>query len=340
MEKPKILVFNVNWMGDVLFSTPAIRLIRKTYPGSFIAVIVTDRCREVLEGNPNLNEIIIYDEYGRHKGLFGKLKFVGLLHKKRFDKVFLFHRSFTRALITFIAGIPERIGYYTRKRFYLLTTRIKRLNVNKLHRADYYLHIVKTYEAYQADVNFRLDFFIPEDTKISIDSLLHQEGIKDDDFIVVLNSGGNWAQKRWPKENFAVLSNILIRDYDARIILSGAEKDRQLAEEITQLSGMDIINLCGRINLKQLAALMQRASLVVSNDSGPLHIASSVGARVIGLFGPTSVLITGPYKAKNSYIIQEDVGCAIPCYKQGCSDLRCMKAVTVDTIVKEIKKII
>src|SRR4030042_6140538 len=139
----KILVFNVNWLGDVLFSTATIRNLRYNFPDSFIACIIPRRCYQVLESNPHLDEIIIYDEKGEHKSLLGKLRFIRYLRRIRFDTVFLLHRSFSRALITALAGIPERIGYYTKKRGFLLTRKIPPVGMNSLHRIDYYLNVIK-----------------------------------------------------------------------------------------------------------------------------------------------------------------------------------------------------
>ncbi len=110
-DRKRILIFNVNWMGDVLFSTATIRNIRYNFPDSFIACIIPERCEQVLEGNLHLDEIIIYDEKGKHKSLFSKLIFIRYLRQIKFDTVFLLHRSFSRALNTALAGIPERIGY-------------------------------------------------------------------------------------------------------------------------------------------------------------------------------------------------------------------------------------
>ena len=120
----KILIFNVNWLGDVLFSTAVIRNVRRNFPESFIACIVPSRCYAILKDNPHLDEIIIFDEKDRHKGIFQQLDFVRSLREKQFDAVFLLHRSFSRALICRLAGIPERIGHYTKKRGFLLTKKI------------------------------------------------------------------------------------------------------------------------------------------------------------------------------------------------------------------------
>jgi len=120
MEK-KILIVNVNWIGDVLFSTPFIRAVREAYPHSYIACLLHPRCREMLDSNPHLNEIIIYDEEGVHKNIIGKIKLIAQIRKRRFDTAYILHRSFTKALIAFLGGVRERIGYPTKNRSIVLT---------------------------------------------------------------------------------------------------------------------------------------------------------------------------------------------------------------------------
>lgn len=115
-ENKRILIFDVNWLGDVLFSTAAIRNVRYNFPGSFIACVIPFSCSQVLEGNPYLDEIIFFDEKKEEKNLFAKIKFIRFLKRKRFDMVFLLHGSFTRALICKLAGIEQRIGYDIKKR--------------------------------------------------------------------------------------------------------------------------------------------------------------------------------------------------------------------------------
>lgn len=338
-RNPKIVIFNVNWLGDVLFSTPAIRLIRQSYRDAFISCIIPPRCREVLEGNPNLDEIIIYDDKGKHKGIFGKLKLIAELRRSKFDKGFLFHRSFTRALILFLAGVSERIGYANKKRDLLLTAKFRAPDIAKVHRADYYLGVVKAYLGLPPKSGLKLDFFISQKDISRLDCLLKENGIKESDIIVVLNPGGNWPQKRWPKENFASLAKKLVENYNMRVIISGADKDIALGEEIAALSKVEIYNFCGKLTLKEAAALAKIAKVFISGDSGPLHIAYAVGAKVIGLYGPTSIVITGPYQAGNASVIQKDVGCDVPCYEEGCEELRCMKAITVEEVLKEVSSV-
>jgi len=143
MKNKRVLIFNVNWLGDVLFSTAVIRNIRRNYPDSYIACVIPGRCGLILEGNPNLDEVILFDEKGKDKGVFAQLRFIRLLAAKKFDTVFLLHRSASRAFICYLAGIPERVGHYTKKRGFLLTKNIMPPERDSLHRIDYYLNVVE-----------------------------------------------------------------------------------------------------------------------------------------------------------------------------------------------------
>ena len=136
----RILIINVNWLGDVLFSTPFIRAIRKKFPTSYIACMVVQRCKPMLELNPNIDEIIIYDEDSGYRSILGKIRLIKFLRFKRFDAAFILHRSFTRALIAFLSGIKRRIGYNAKKRKILLTDAVK-LPSRDIHKVDYFLNI-------------------------------------------------------------------------------------------------------------------------------------------------------------------------------------------------------
>jgi len=340
MDKHKrILIFNVNWLGDVLFSTAAIRNIRRNFPESYIACIIPSRCYPVLKGNPHLDEVIIFDEKDRHKGIFAKLGFIRQLKGKMFDTVFLFHRSFTRTLICRLAGIEERIGHYTRKRAFLLTKKIIPPRRDSVHRIDYYLNVIEK-AGLRVEDRYPEIFFSHEDEKIVDDFFFQKNRLAKDDFIVVINPGGNWIPKRWPKEYWAVLSDKLISEFNAKVVISGSVSDVQLARQIKNLMRHEPIISCGIFNIKQLGALVLKADIFITADSGPLHIANAVGAKkIIALFGPTSPKITGPYPATNVVILQKDVGCRIPCYQAHCPDNRCMKEITPEDLLAEIKKI-
>jgi lipopolysaccharide heptosyltransferase II len=334
-KNKRILIFNVNWLGDVLFSTAAIRNIRYNYPQSFIACIIPPRCLAVLEGNENLNEIIVFDEAGQHKGIFGKIGFVLELRKRKFDVVFLLHRSFSRALITMLAGIRERIGYYTSKRSFVLTKKFIAPELTSVHRIEYYLNLIKLAGLTVRDRH--TDFFVTNRDMESVEEFLVKHSINEDDFLVGINPGGNWDPKRWPKENFSHLADRLVKDFSAKIIITGGFKDLGIANDIKAGMKTEPIIACGKFDLKQFAVLAKIFNLFITADSGPLHIANAVGARkIIAIFGPTDPKITGPYPADNAVILRKDTGCKIPCYVVNCPDNKCMKAVTVSDVIEKL----
>lgn len=329
----RILIVNVNWIGDVLFSTPAIRALRQAYPGAYIACMVVPRCREVLELNPHLDELIIYDEKREYKGLTGKLRLIAALKARRFDIVFLFHRSLTRTLMVALSRIKERVGIYNPKRGFLLTEKVAPSG-DGIHKVEQFLKIVRTKDAVGSSKNMEL--FIGKEDETFAEEYLISQGIKKDRLLVILNPGGNWDLKRWPAVNFAKLGDGLVDMFGARILITGAEKDVELGEKIYSIMKHKPVVSCGDTTIRQLAAFMKRSNLVIANDSGPMHIAVSQSAPTIALFGPTDPKVTGPYGEGRYLVIQKApvrAGCKSPCYNLRCEDNACMKAISVEDVL-------
>jgi lipopolysaccharide heptosyltransferase II len=169
---------------------------------------------------------------------------------------------------------------------------------------------------------------------------LRDNEISDKDRLVVLCPGGNWDMKRWPKENFAALADMLIEKMGVKVILSGAKKDIGLIDRITGMMKNNCAVSCGKTTLKELGALLERAHLVVANDTGPMHLAVAMKAKTIALFGPTSPELTGPYGKGNYVVICKAGSCEVPCYDVTCTDNRCMALITVDDVFKEAKEML
>jgi lipopolysaccharide heptosyltransferase II len=331
----KILIFNVNWLGDVIFSSPFIRAIREAFPNSYIACAAPPRCKDILETNIRINELIIFDENGQQSSFIGKINFAFKLRREKFDMAFILHRSLTRALLMFIAGINERVGYDTKRRSFFLTKKLTS-TTDSTHRVEYFLELAR---AIGADVSKKdYEFFITATDRKQAYRILEANGVDYNDRIVVLNPGGNWIPKRWPVDKFAQLANRLMEKYDVKILITGSEKDKVLARDITRDTKNKPISICGQTTIRELASILEMAKLMISGDSGPMHIGVAVGTNVVALFGPTSADITGPY-GKGSYtVLKKDVGCTIPCYDFTCKDNRCMKAISVDDIMTIIEE--
>ncbi len=336
-EPKRILIVNVNWLGDTLFSTPFIRALRENFPDAYIATLIHPRCKEILEDNPHLNEIIIYDRKGLHRPVFKKFEFVSFLRSKNFDTAFILRRSLSRVMLLFLSKIPERIGYDSKKSGFLLTKKVE-MPEGKIHKAEIFLNLLRAVDIEPKTKYY--EFFIkPKDIQTA-KAILSSKGLLNEERFIVLNPGGNWDLKRWPRENFARLGDEINKRFGLKVIITGAEKDIELAQEISNLMEYKPIVCCGNTTLKVLGGIFTMSSLIISNDSGPMHIAASLKVPVIALFGPTSPEITGPYGEGGSVVLQQDVGCIIPCYNLSCKDNRCMKAITVEEVIAEIARII
>jgi lipopolysaccharide heptosyltransferase II len=333
----KILIVNVNWIGDVIFSTPFIRAVREAHPDGFIACLVHPRCVEILKDNPRIDEVIVYDEEGIHKNLFGKLKLIAYLRKKKFDTAFILHRSFTKALITFLAGARERIGYPTKHRGSLLTRPVE-IPDEEIHKVEYFLGLARA--AGITVHNAVYEFFIKDTDRKDAGRFLEENGVLDKDTLIILCPGGNWDPKRWPKENFAKLGDMLIEKLGARVVISGAKKDIPLVEEIKEMMKLIPVVSCGKTTLRGVAALFEKADLVVANDTGPMHLAVAMKTNVLALFGPTSPRLTGPYGPGSYRVIWKNEECETPCYDLTCKENRCMAAITVEDVFKEAEEML
>ncbi|PIV39314.1 MAG: lipopolysaccharide heptosyltransferase II [Candidatus Omnitrophica bacterium CG02_land_8_20_14_3_00__42_8] len=332
----RILIVNVNWLGDTLFATPFIRAVREKYPGAYIAILTHPRCYKMLEGNPNIDEIIIYDEKKQHRNLLGKFSIASYIRSKKFDAAFILKKSLSRTLLLLFSKIPRRIGYGSKRAGFLLTEKAG-IPDKKLHKVEYFLNLAKAAGIETKNKNYEI-LISDNDTKEG-EKILNDAGIKDKGFIA-LNAGGNWDLKRWPAENFAELGDKIFEKLGSAIILTGAEKDIVLAENIAGLMKHRPLILCGKTTLKTLGAIFKKAICVISNDSGPMHLAVAVGTRVVAIFGPTSPELTGPYGDGRYIVLRKDTGCKIPCYDLKCKDNRCMKAVTAEDVLGALYEII
>ena len=282
-----------------------------------------------------IDDIIEYDEKGKHWTPWGKWGLIMKLRREQFDAAFLLHGSKTRALLASWAGISQRIGYDTKGRSKYLT---KAISVPKesLHRADYYLRVIEESGIKVHDKTPELK--ISEEAKEEVKELLCRKGVAESESFIVINPGGNWNLKQWPKEKFIKLVRQLAQHDQRKMVISGAKKDEALAADIAEGLGEKVSVVAGETTLKQLMALMARADIVISADSGPLHLANSVGTKTIALFGPTRPEITGPRGSAKVGLLQHDVGCnRQACYYLECPDNVCMQAITVNEVEKAVK---
>lgn len=332
-----IAIFTKNWLGDVVFQFPAIEAIKQNVPGSRVLAITPSRCADLLRANPHVDEVIEFNDRDRDKGLVSVWRLANELRKKNVEQVYYFHRSFSRALIGFFSGAKVRIGYDTKGRGFLLTRAVKEPQ-EPLHATQYFLDLLIS-AGLKVEGDYRYSFYFREKDRVCTDELICSLGLAGKRF-VALNPGANWLPKRWPTNRFAELAQGLVENFDVHVLITGGVPDEALADEIIKMAKSEKIHsTCGRTSILELGALFSKCSLMISNDSGPLHIASGVGTNVIGIFGPTDPKMTGPLgRGKNIVVQYVPDGEKIPWYGKefpyGCW----MEHITADQVLDVIRK--
>ena len=313
-------------------SLPTIRAIRRNFPDAEISILAKPWVSPLFDNNPDIDHILLYDSVKRHGGLFGKPRLSKDLREKRFDLAILMQNAFEAALITWMAGIPNRLGYNTDARTLLLTHPVKRNpEYKKIHQIDYYLGILegaslKTYGK-------ELSLIISDKERINANKILKNHGITGEYHIIGINPGAAYGNaKRWYPERFADLCKRLQNFCKADIIILGGPGEELLGREICSMIGKDCVSLCAKTSLREATALIEKFTLFITNDSGLMHIAAALDTRQIAIFGPTNQITTSPASLK-SHIISVPTPCS-PCLKPECPEKHhsCMKAVTVDIV--------
>lgn len=338
----KMLIVRTDRIGDVVLSTPVFTAARKAFPQAYIAVMVSAETKEIVAGNPYINEVIIYDKKLKHKGFFQTLHFAMWLRQKRFDIALILHSTTRVNLISFLAGIPERVGYKRGKVDFLLTKRLeytKRLG--EKHETEYSLDILRSL-GMKAEMS-PLVMPVKEVDKKTIDDLLQDTGLGKGEKFIVLHPGASDISKMWPQRNFARAGDILHERFGLHIVVISSPAQVKIGEDVMRLMKNRPIFLCGKTSLGELAALFKRTSLFISNDSGPVHIACAIGTPVISIFSRNEKGLSPtrwrPLGAR-TIAVHKDVGCT-ECLAHNCKKgFLCLNSVTVEEIVEKASSLL
>ncbi|MFH1478945.1 MAG: lipopolysaccharide heptosyltransferase II [Candidatus Omnitrophota bacterium] len=333
-----ILIIRTDRIGDVVLSTPTITAARKAFPKSRISVMAAPIAKELVEGNPYIDEVIIYD---KKKGFLSDMDFISKLKKKRFDLALILHTTKRINIITYLARIPNRVGY-KRGKFDLLLT--KGLEYTKRfgekHESEYSLDILR-----ELGLNIEsYPLFVPIDKKKQdeIMGLLYKNGLKEGKGFIVIHPGASSRSKMWPLEYFAALSDKMIEKFSSEIVIISSEDQADIGSRVKSLMKHTSISLCGKTSVGDLAPLFKKALLMVSNDSGPVHIASSIGCPVISIFSRNEPGLDParwrPLSEKSS-VFHKDAGCPV-CLAHNCKkDFLCLRSVTVEEVLSKVEEL-
>jgi heptosyltransferase-2 len=283
-DVPRILITRTDRIGDLVLTTPLFKALREKFPRARIAALVFREHREIVQGNPFLDEVILYDKKGSEKGLWGQFRFSQMLRHKKFDAVIHAHGTNRMHLAAWFAGIPFRIGYVRRAAWTLTHPYPYNKKEGQKHEAEYLFELLEPFGIAppQAIETF---FPVPESAARSLEDLLLSRQVPKGLPWIVLNPSASDVTKMWPAERFGALVTKLGTDRPFVFFAIGTAGDEPLLEKLKQHTPVPVIDLCGSLSLGMLGALLKKASLLVSNDSGPVHIATAVGTPVVSIFG-------------------------------------------------------
>lgn len=327
----RILVRQVNWLGDAVLTLPALEALDRRFPQAEISVLAKPWVSGLFAGHPAVDRVLEYRAGDVHRGVMGRWRLAKRLRGEGFDLAVLFPNSLDAAVVPWLAGIPRRVGYPTDGRRWLLSHPARRPTAAPgHHQVERYLEIVR---ALGGDGTPSLRLRVPAEARQNARRLLEGHAVGPTDLVVALNPGSVYGgAKRWPPERFAAVADGLAERRGARILLIGSPQERPILDEVGARMRHPAINLGGRTDLGTLVGLLARTHLLLANDTGAMHVAAAVETPVLAIFGPTDAQATGPL-GPHSRIVREPVPCS-PCLLRECPiDHRCMTRVTVEQVL-------
>lgn len=323
----RILVIRLSSIGDILLTTPVLRAWKEKYPDSTLDFLVLDKFQEVLKGNPWIDTIHVFKKE-QHDGLLSIVKFAKDLSKNNYDYIFDLHNKFRSQLIRWAMGSPYFV-YKKRKWWKSLLVNLGWISyqVDDTIIRNYFGAFSQFSLPYQGEI---LEFYVEDILK---------ESFKKYQNYPILAPGASKNTKKWPWESFAELARLLYQVYGKKSILIGGKEDKIICEKIIEKSGGKAISFAGKLSLAESGALLSQAAFLVTNDSGPFHIARGVSCLSFVIFGPTSPKMFD--LGERDILIYAGISCA-PCSLHGdktCpkKHFACMKKITAEQILKRIE---
>ena len=342
IQPRRVLVIRLDLIGDLVLSMTVVRALKRTYPGAEIDLLALPSSAKIVLNDLDLCEIITYDPnvWRRPKALFSMRNWrntrtlVRRLRSQRYDIAVSVFGNWA-AIIAVLGGAKRRVGFGRESYPGFMTDSVAGRHWktgDHLHEVDYCLQLARAAGVTITPADRIPRLYVSQQAQQELEPLLSREGFQEDRPLIACHvSSNNGQSKRWPIPYWATLIDRLIREQGAQVVLTGAPDDLPLIERVTSRMQERAINLAGKTSLAELAALLQRADLLITGDSGPMHIAGAVGTPLIAIHGPTDPAHSGPV-ALDATILKSDIWCS-PCYNaKDSADCRffttqCMKNI-------------
>ena len=335
-----MLVRATNWLGDAVMTTPALAAVREGFPDARIVLLARPLVAELFRHHPDVDEVMVYERPGRHEGALGRLRLAGEVRRRRFDGALLLQNAFDAALIAFLGRIPERAGYPTDGRRFLLTLPVPLTPaILERHEVEYYLCLLDGL-GIPRPVPVSLKLGVTNQERETMVTRLASLGIERGAPIVAINPGATYGSaKRWYPDRFAAVADALSAEWGARVVVVGSAAEAPLAGEIEAATRNPPVNLAGKTTVRELMALLSLSSFLVTNDSGPMHIGAALGVPLVAIFGPTDWRRTSPW-SERAKVVRVEIDCS-PCRLRVCDrGHECMLGVTPGMVVDAAKALL
>ena len=332
----KILIRGTNWIGDAIMTLPAVASVRAAYPAAHLAILAKPPVSDIYKMFSQADEIIPFEN--QFDTPLGVLKLAWKLRTKKFDAAVLLQNAIEAAIIARAAGIPVRAGFNTDGRGLLLSHPVRRSReILKVHQIDYYLEMVKALGCADVNRSMHLETFI---SPVMAQDIRRKFLPQHNRPLIGIAPGATYGPaKRWLPDRFAAAGDKLADDLQAQVVLFGGAADRETAEQVRTASRTDMLNLAGAAALQETVYLLSQCRVVISNDSGLMHVAAALNVPTVAVFGSTNPITTSPSGLRTA-IVRKETPCS-PCLKKVCpTDFHCMTDITVEDVVDAAKNLL
>ena len=345
MDEPEsILIVKLSAIGDVVHTLPLLEVLRKNLPQARIDWVVEEEAGQIILGHPMIDHVLVSHRKTWQKSVMRAgqratalremIQFVHKLRAHKYDLVIDLHGLFKSGILTGLSRAKRKIGFTGGKEgsSLFLTERPYYVNYDQ-HALDRYLKTID-YLGYK-NYPWKGEIPVGQHDRDTIESFMIENGLQKER-IVAVNPMARWRTKLWLPERFAVLADRVQTSLNGKVVFTGSQQDRIVIDEIVREMKTTPLDLAGRTSLKALAYLYSQCYLLITTDTGPMHMAAAMGCPVVALFGPTAPWRTGPYGTGHR-IIREELACS-PCFKKQCDQMSCMKDITVDRVFETVKE--
>ena len=337
-----VLVLQTSFLGDTVLTLPLIAEIKRRFPVKKLSIVCSPMARELLQDYPAIDDIIVDNKKNGDRGFAGLRRRAATLESKKFTLALTPHKSLRSALLLRLADIPYRVGFRQSSGWFLFHERAER--DPKRHDVERNLSILEPFGVNVEGCLRQLDLPVSAAVQSAVDQKLAALGVVENKTIIGINSGSVWPTKRWWPKGFARLIQLLKQRIDCHVVLFGGAEDAAVVAEVQEMSNVPVVNLAGKIGLRELPAAIGRCQIFVTNDSGPMHIAVARQVPTVAVFCATNPdLGFYPY-THDAIVLGKPLACR-PCASHGgrrcpLGSEECIRQIQPEKVLAAVEKLL